>query len=139
MTKINWANPTTIPLVASGVVFAPSSGGSTRYTVSARREVILAAGAIQTPALLQLSGIGDASVLGPIGITTLIDMKTVGRNLQEQACVSIFTFIIFTHEFTDHEFTWGGYVQLNIDMIHTKQSPKAVMDLIKVAAGPLML
>jgi len=65
-------------------MFAPSGGGSSRYVASARREVILAAGAIQTPALLQLSGIGDASVLGPIGIKTLTDIKTVGRNLQEQ-------------------------------------------------------
>ena len=38
----------------------------------------------QTPILLQLSGIGDSSVLRPLGITTLIDLKTVGRNLQEQ-------------------------------------------------------
>lgn len=70
--------------MASGVQFGPASGGSTRYTANARREVIIAAGAIQTPVLLQLSGIGDSSVLGPLGITTLIDLKTVGRNLQEQ-------------------------------------------------------
>ena len=46
VTKINWAN-TRIPLTASGVEFAPASGGSTRYKATARREVILAAGAIQ--------------------------------------------------------------------------------------------
>lgn len=88
MTNISWADPTQLPLVASGVEFAPSGGGSWRHTVSARREVILAAGAIQTPALLQLSGIGDAKVLKPLGITALIDLKTVGRNLQEQVCIS---------------------------------------------------
>lgn len=84
MTNITWKNSGDLPLVASGVTFAPSGGGSSRHIVNARREVILAAGAIQTPALLQLSGIGDASVLGPIGITTRINLKTVGRNLQEQ-------------------------------------------------------
>ena len=83
VTKITWAS-TSIPLKASGVQFGPSSGGSTRYSAKARREVILAAGAIQTPALLQLSGIGDTKVLTPLGITTLLNMKTVGRNLQEQ-------------------------------------------------------
>ena len=87
MTKINWAS-SNLPLVASGVVFAPSGGGSSRYTATAGREVILAAGAIQTPALLQLSGIGDSNVLGSIGITTLVDLKTVGKNLQEQVCIS---------------------------------------------------
>ncbi|KAF8154930.1 hypothetical protein B0H34DRAFT_783908 [Crassisporium funariophilum] len=83
VTKINW-NVGGIPLTASGIQFAPASGGSARYTASARREVIVAAGAIQTPALLQLSGIGDSTVLGPLGITTLINLPTVGKNLQEQ-------------------------------------------------------
>ncbi|KAG6853833.1 hypothetical protein C0991_000947 [Blastosporella zonata] len=83
VTKINWSG-STLPLTATGVEFAPTSGGATRYTAFARREVIVAAGAIQSPALLQLSGIGDPSVLGPLNITTRINLKTVGRNLQEQ-------------------------------------------------------
>ena len=83
VTQITW-NSTNVPLVASGVQFGPSSGASTRYTANARREVIVAAGAIQTPALLQLSGIGDASVLNTVGITVHTDLKTVGKNLQEQ-------------------------------------------------------
>ncbi|KAH6904571.1 glucose oxidase [Coprinopsis sp. MPI-PUGE-AT-0042] len=83
VTKINWSN-NVVPFRASGVEFAPASGGSTRYTALARREVILAAGAIQSPALLQLSGIGDSAVLGPLGIQTRVDLKSVGKNLQEQ-------------------------------------------------------
>jgi choline dehydrogenase-like flavoprotein len=39
---------------------------------------------IQTPVLLQLSGIGDSSTLGPLGIKTLVNLTTVGKNLQEQ-------------------------------------------------------
>ncbi|KAF9463827.1 glucose oxidase [Collybia nuda] len=99
VTKITWAN-SGIPLTASGVEFAPASGGTTRYTAKARREVIVAAGAIQTPALLQLSGIGDSALLGPLGITTRIDLKTVGRNLQEQ------TMNIFGA--ASNGFNWGG-------------------------------
>lgn len=37
--------------------------------------------------MLQHSGIGDSEILGPLGIDTLIDLKGVGRNLQEQVCV----------------------------------------------------
>lgn len=88
VTQINWSS-TAVPLVASGIQFAPANRGSARYTATARREVILAAGAIQTPALLQLSGIGDSAILGKLGITTLIDLKTVGRNLQEQVRILI--------------------------------------------------
>ncbi|KAJ7708299.1 hypothetical protein B0H17DRAFT_971830 [Mycena rosella] len=88
-TKIRWSNPGTVPLKASGVEYAYWTNSTTRYFANARREVIIAAGAIQTPALLQLSGIGDSSVLGPLGITTQIDLKTVGKNLQEQTMNSL--------------------------------------------------
>ncbi|KAI3599065.1 glucose oxidase [Moniliophthora roreri] len=85
VTQITWSNPGSIPLRAEGVRFAPAWGGTTRYIAYARKEVILAAGAIMTPQLLQLSGIGDSNSLGPLGIPTFIDLKTVGKNLQEQS------------------------------------------------------
>ncbi|TRM58470.1 hypothetical protein BD626DRAFT_410370 [Schizophyllum amplum] len=88
VTKITWANGS-VPAVASGVEFAPASGGNTRYTAMASREVIVAAGAIQSPALLQLSGIGDHSHLDSIGVSTVVDLPTVGRNLQEQTMNSL--------------------------------------------------
>ncbi|KAJ7030825.1 alcohol oxidase [Mycena alexandri] len=86
VTRILWAN-STLPLVATGIEFAEytnTTNGTTRYTAYARKEVIVAAGALRTPAILQLSGIGDADVLGPLNITALLDLKTVGKNLQEQ-------------------------------------------------------
>ncbi|KAL0580899.1 hypothetical protein V5O48_001093 [Marasmius crinis-equi] len=89
VTKINWSNAGSIPLKAAGIEFAPAAGGSTRYNAFARKEVIIAAGAISTPALLQLSGIGDSAVLTPLGITTRTDLKTVGKNLQEQTMTSL--------------------------------------------------
>ncbi|KAJ7111152.1 alcohol oxidase [Mycena crocata] len=89
VTKIQWSNPGSVPLKASGVEYAYWTNSTTRYTAQARREVIIAAGAIQTPQLLQLSGIGDSSILTPLGIKTQIDLKTVGRNLQEQTMNSL--------------------------------------------------
>ncbi|KAJ7177032.1 hypothetical protein C8R46DRAFT_944089, partial [Mycena filopes] len=84
VTKIQWSNPGSVPLTASGVVYAYWTNATTRYAVHARREVIIAAGAIQTPQLLQLSGIGDPAILSPLGISTQINLPTVGKNLQEQ-------------------------------------------------------
>ncbi|MEO8535998.1 MAG: GMC family oxidoreductase N-terminal domain-containing protein [Betaproteobacteria bacterium] len=49
----------------------------------AEREVILAAGAIQTPQLLQLSGVGPAEALTPLGIPVVADLPGVGENLQD--------------------------------------------------------
>ncbi len=51
--------------------------------VSANREVILCAGAVNSPQLLQLSGIGPAGTLAAYGITPLLDNPAVGGNLQD--------------------------------------------------------
>lgn len=58
--------------------------------VRARREVILSGGAINSPQLLMLSGIGDASQLKHHGITPIVDAAAVGRNLQDHLAVSYF-------------------------------------------------
>jgi choline dehydrogenase len=50
----------------------------------ARREVILAGGAFNTPQLLMLSGIGDPDVLSKSGITVRVPLRGVGRNLQDR-------------------------------------------------------
>ncbi len=52
-------------------------------SVAARREVILSAGAIQSPKLLQLSGVGPADLLSRFGIQVVAESPGVGRNLRE--------------------------------------------------------
>lgn len=52
-------------------------------TLKARREVILSAGAINSPQLLMLSGIGDAAALRAHGIEARVDRPAVGQNLQD--------------------------------------------------------
>ena len=49
----------------------------------ARREVLLAGGSINSPQLLQLSGIGPAALLQPLGIPVVHDLPGVGENLQD--------------------------------------------------------
>jgi choline dehydrogenase-like flavoprotein len=51
--------------------------------ISASREVILAAGAISTPKLLQLSGIGPKSILQAAGVKVKLDKPAVGTNFQD--------------------------------------------------------
>jgi choline dehydrogenase-like flavoprotein len=54
-----------------------------RYQVSADKEVILAAGALHTPQILELSGMGDGRVLSNFGIKTVVDLPGVGANYQD--------------------------------------------------------
>ena len=56
-------------------------------TIYARNEIILSAGAVATPQLLLLSGIGDATTLNQFGITSLINNSDVGQNLQDHPLV----------------------------------------------------
>lgn len=62
-------------------------------TVRAEREVILSAGAYNSPQLLMLSGVGPAPLLGALGIGVALDQPFVGQNLQDHVLVPL----IFTH------------------------------------------
>lgn len=64
--------------------------GGERLQVQARCEIIIAGGSINSPQLLQLSGIGDAARLQALGIAPVLQASTVGRNLQDHLAVSYF-------------------------------------------------
>ncbi len=66
---------------ASGVVFSDQNGKT--VAAQARKEVILSAGAVGSPHLLMLSGIGPARHLKEVGIEVLHDMPGVGQNLND--------------------------------------------------------
>ncbi|KAL4888789.1 hypothetical protein BDV59DRAFT_205779 [Aspergillus ambiguus] len=72
-------------VTARGVKFTKEGQA---YTVAVAREVILAAGTTQTPQLLELSGIGNASLLRSHEIQSLVDLAGVGENLQDHGIVS---------------------------------------------------
>ena len=60
-----------------------------RRVVRARREVVLAGGAVNSPQLLKLSGIGDRDELARHGIDILADVPDVGQNLMDHLAVPI--------------------------------------------------
>lgn len=68
---------------ANGVRYLRDGREGNAVEVRARREVILCAGALNTPKLLQLSGIGPAEVLGDLGIKVRVDLRGVGNNLRD--------------------------------------------------------
>ncbi|MBE3047559.1 GMC family oxidoreductase N-terminal domain-containing protein [Candidatus Bathyarchaeota archaeon] len=70
------------------VEFRPVAGGEVK-TVRPKREVILSAGAIHTPQILQLSGIASAEYLESAGIELIEDLPGVGQNFQDHCGLPI--------------------------------------------------
>lgn len=68
---------------------AGSEGAGTRKQYYAKREVILACGAFNTPQLLKLSGIGPAKELAKLSIDVKIDLPGVGTNMQDRYEVGV--------------------------------------------------
>jgi choline dehydrogenase len=68
-----------------------SDAEGAKFTVAAKREVILCAGAFNTPQLLKLSGIGPREELQGHGIEVRVDLRGVGENLQDRYEVSVVT------------------------------------------------
>ena len=57
------------------------------HVARARREIVLSAGSINTPMLLQLSGVGRGALLQSLGIGVVHESPAVGQNLQDHLCV----------------------------------------------------
>jgi choline dehydrogenase-like flavoprotein len=84
--------------------------GSQLYEIHAHQEVILAAGAIDTPRLLEISGIGNPDVLSKAGIECKLNLPEVGENLQEHPM----TAVVYELE--------AGSKNTTLDSLHLDQS-----------------
>lgn len=125
-------------LAAHTVVFKTQDG--TEYKAQAKCEVILAAGAFQTPKLLELSGIGRRSLLEKLGIPCTLDLPAVGENLQDHLMTGV------SFEVTDGIMTGDallrqdpGIVELFMQMYQEhKAGPLASGSLTSYAFTPIM-
>ncbi|CAL1700462.1 unnamed protein product [Somion occarium] len=76
-------------LQARGIFFQASAGNGGVYYARARKEIILSAGAIASPQLLLLSGIGPHSYLEKEGVEVVHDLEGVGNYLQDHVGLSM--------------------------------------------------
>lgn len=86
------------------VVELAQANSSTSVSVKAEKEVILSAGVIGTPMILQLSGIGPKAELKKLGISTLADIPDVGSNLMDQPFAALYWFV-------NSNQTWDEYLR----------------------------
>ena len=96
------------------------------HAASAEREVILTAGAIQSPQLLQLSGLGPAETLRAAGVEVLADMPEIGGGLQDHYQMRLVL------RMKDRE-------SLNLQMRSPLWLAKAALDWALFARGPLTI
>ncbi len=109
---------------AAGIVVRRDDG--TRAALKARREVILCAGAINTPHLLQLSGIGNGETLRAAGIETRHHLPGVGENLQDHVLAR---FAFKSRErgtLNDRVRSPFGLAKIGLDYIFKRQGPLAI-------------
>jgi len=71
------------------VVEVGSEAGSQRKKIIAEKEVIVSGGVIGTPHILLHSGIGDKEELEAVGVKTLVNNPSVGKNLSDHVSVAL--------------------------------------------------
>ncbi|KAF9447615.1 GMC oxidoreductase [Macrolepiota fuliginosa MF-IS2] len=76
-------------LVVTGVEFSHKAGGDEIYTAKSSKEIILSAGTLLTPQILELSGIGRPDVLQKVGIPIKLALEGVGENVQDHILSSV--------------------------------------------------
>jgi choline dehydrogenase len=97
--------------------------GQTR-TLRARGEVILAGGAINSPQLLQLSGIGPGGLLQSLGIPVIRDNPNVGDHLSDHQGLN-YTWAMRVPTYNDELRPWWGKLRAGAQYLLTRQGPLA--------------
>ncbi|THH06520.1 hypothetical protein EW145_g4025 [Phellinidium pouzarii] len=83
VSRLLWNSSTKNTLAhASGVEYITNNGST--FNVSANKEVIVSAGTIGSPKVLELSGVGNSTILKAAGVQQKVDLPTVGENLAVQ-------------------------------------------------------
>ncbi len=110
-------------VVCRGVHF---TGGGKAFTATARRETLLAAGAIGSPHILQLSGIGPAPLLHAHGIAPRVDLPGVGENLQDHLQLRMVYRITGARSLNTTAATWYGKARIGLQYLFTQSGPMSM-------------
>ena len=100
--------------------------GHEMVTVHARREVVLSAGAIGSPHILQLSGIGPAQVLRQHGIDVKVDLPGVGSNLQDHLQIRTVFKVQGVKTLNTLASSWWGKAQIGLEYVLKRSGPMSM-------------
>ncbi|HEX9173664.1 MAG TPA: GMC family oxidoreductase, partial [Telluria sp.] len=109
--------------VCRGVQF---TGGGKAYTATAHRETLLAAGAIGSPHILQLSGVGPAQLLHQNEITPLVDAPGVGENLQDHLQLRMVYKVTGAKTLNTSAASWFGKMKIGLEYAMFQSGPMSM-------------
>ncbi|MCA7084764.1 GMC family oxidoreductase N-terminal domain-containing protein [Cupriavidus sp. DB3] len=101
-------------------------GGGQPHTVAARREVILAAGAVNTPQLLELSGIGQPERLQALGIPVRQALPGVGENLQDHLQLRMIVKVEGVRTLNTRVGNWWGKLGIGLQYAWNQSGPMSM-------------
>jgi choline dehydrogenase len=102
------------------------SGGGRMFTATARRETLLSAGAIGTPHILQLSGIGPGELLKRHGIEPVVESPGVGENLQDHLQLRMVFKIEGTRTLNTLAANWFGKMRIGLQYAMFQSGPMSM-------------
>jgi choline dehydrogenase len=113
------------PWRATGVELRPSAGGAP-HEVHATRGVVLAAGAVVSPALLQRSGIGAGAALHALGVQPLHDLPGVGENLQDHLQIRAVFSVQGVRTLNTLAASWWGRTRIGLQYLLMQSGPMSM-------------
>ena len=109
--------------VCRGVEF---TGGGKAWRATAIKETLLTAGAIGTPQILQVSGIGPAAALHALGITPQVDLPGVGENLQDHLQLRMIYKIKGVPTLNTRTASWVGRMKIGMEYALFQSGPMSM-------------
>jgi choline dehydrogenase len=99
--------------------------GGIRKQVRAAAEVIVSGGAVNSPQLLQLSGIGDGAQLNALGLNVLVANGNVGRNLKDHLGIN-YTYRLNVPTMNDALRSWWGKLRVGLQYLSRGTGPLSI-------------
>lgn len=110
-------------MLCTGVEF---TGGGTEWFAESTRETISTAGAVGSPQILQLSGIGPASLLQQHGVPVAVDLPGVGDNLQDHLQLRMAFRVKGAKTLNTMANNWFGKMQIGMQYAFSRSGPMSM-------------
>jgi choline dehydrogenase len=109
--------------VCRGIAF---TGGGKAYTATAECDTLLTAGAVGSPALLQLSGIGKGTALYALGIQPQVELAGVGENLQDHLQLRMIFKVKDAKTLNTSAASWFGKFKIGVEYALFQSGPMSM-------------